>query len=641
MSSAPATVAPPPFPLRLLDSPTRVPLGRRLRMLAVLVLVLPALPALAQLPPVTTRAFDNDRSGWNPNETILSQASITAKGLSRLTTIPVIGDARGEEAQPLILPAVKLANGSTHDVMVLPSMANVVRGVDAETGAGLWQITLDTPITSSAQIDFHQINQHWGCLSTGVLIPATRRVYLSCWISTNSSGTPASGRYFMVVLSVVDGSQVVAPVPLQGTDTSMWKQRSSLLLTTVNGVQTIFLAHGSVFETSAGYTGGVIAFDVAGNKVTAVLPLSAGVWMGGQGIAADAAGNLYFGTGNGDFDPTQGWYGESFLKVQYTPPSGSTAASLKVVDWWTPWTDDQRTGQTPLATPKLAGESAPSEAVKPVGAGMSMPMSNARLVANMNAQGQPVVLAYPQMATGAWADEDLWSGGPALLEAIGLFCGGGKDGILYCAHQNNLGKTMLADLANPQANCGKLAFAPVWATMDPGPVAACPANPQTLNFFPWGDTAHMHSTPVQLYDPILKSWVLFVWGENQQLHKWAISATGVTYVAEGHEFASVDVRGNPPGGMPGGFCSGSSHGSDPNSMLLLCSIPYNDANARIGNGRLLVYDPIHLATDGSLKVLWDSQQWGIPYLFNKFMPPIVWNGRVYLPNYNGGVDVYQ
>jgi hypothetical protein len=56
------------------------------------------------------------------------------------------------------------------------------------------------------------------------------------------------------------------------------------------------------------------------------------------------------------------------------------------------------------------------------------------------------------------------------------------------------------------------------------------------------------------------------------------------------------------------------------------------------------YDPEDLIAnaDGSktLKVLWDSQQWNIQYLFNKFLPPTVWNGRVYLPNYNGGVDVY-
>jgi hypothetical protein len=60
----------------------------------------------------------------------------------------------------------------------------------------------------------------------------------------------------------------------------------------------------------------------------------------------------------------------------------------------------------------------------------------------------------------------------------------------------------------------------------------------------------------------------------------------------------------------GGFCSGSSNGEDPDSAILVCTIPYGDANAHVVNGRLLVYDPVHLAADGSLKVLWDSQKFG-------------------------------
>jgi hypothetical protein len=93
--------------------------------------------------------------------------------------------------------------------------------------------------------------------------------------------------------------------------------------------------------------------------------------------------------------------------------------------------------------------------------------------------------------------------------------------------------------------------------------------------------------------------------------------------------------------MPGGFCSGSSNQGAEDSAILVCSIPYGDANAQVVNGRLLVYDPFHLAGDGSLKVLWDSQRWGVPYIYNKFMAPTIWNGRIYLPNYDGGVEVFS
>jgi hypothetical protein len=178
--------------------------------------------------------------------------------------------------------------------------------------------------------------------------------------------------------------------------------------------------------------------------------------------------------------------------------------------------------------------------------------------------------------------------------------------------------------------------------MSPGPVDPCPTDPRALNFFPWGDTAHLHMTPVQFFDPVLQSWTIFAWGENSQLHKWAVSSTGkLTYIAQSNEFASADVRGNPPGGMPGGFCSGSSNLADPNSAILVCTIPYGDANAHVVNGRLLVYDAVHLAADGSLKVLWDSQRFAIQFLFNKFDPPVIDGGQIYVPNYNGGVDLYR
>jgi hypothetical protein len=50
---------------------------------------------------------------------------------------------------------------------------------------------------------------------------------------------------------------------------------------------------------------------------------------------------------------------------------------------------------------------------------------------------------------------------------------------------------------------------------------------------------------------------------------------------------------------------------------------------------------VHLAADGSLKVLWDSQRWNIQFLFNKFNTPVVDGGQIYVPNYNGGVDLYR
>ena len=139
--------------------------------------------------------------------------------------------------------------------MVLPSMANVVRGVDAHDGSGIWQVTLGMPITGSAVIDYHVINDHWGCLSTGVIDADTKRLYQVCWVSPDKTGNPQTARYYMFVLNLTDGSQVVPPVLIQGKsgtqdfNSAMRKQRSSLVETNVNGVKTVFGCSGTIYET--------------------------------------------------------------------------------------------------------------------------------------------------------------------------------------------------------------------------------------------------------------------------------------------------------------------------------------------------------------------------------------------------------
>jgi hypothetical protein len=262
-------------------------------------------PAQSTMAPLLTRAWDNHRSGWNQQEAVLTQANVKARGITRITTIPVIGDARGIESQPLILPGVTLTDGTTHDVMILPSMANVVRGVDATTGAALWQTPpLGTPITGSDSlgpngpgamcpgpnqtIDCYQINDKWGVLSTGVVDPDTSLVYLVAWISPD--GTPQNGKHYMYVLNVKDGTQAIAPVLIAGSNGSqawsayMRKQRSSLVMTNINDRKTIFFASGTIQELGTGAEGWVIAYDVATNQVTAALPTTqgfgGGIWMG-------------------------------------------------------------------------------------------------------------------------------------------------------------------------------------------------------------------------------------------------------------------------------------------------------------------------------------------------------------------------
>jgi len=82
------------------------------------------------------------------------------------------------------------------------------------------------------------------------------------------------------------------------------------------------------------YTGWVIGYDQSTLQQTRVLNLTpngyqGGVWMGGDGPAADDAGNIYLLDGNGWFDPTldangfpsSGDFGNAFVKIAPTSPA--------------------------------------------------------------------------------------------------------------------------------------------------------------------------------------------------------------------------------------------------------------------------------------------------------------------------------
>ena len=47
-------------------------------------------------------------------------------------------DENGIEAQPLLVPDVTLADGSTHEVIYLATMANRVFAIDIDTRQDLW-----------------------------------------------------------------------------------------------------------------------------------------------------------------------------------------------------------------------------------------------------------------------------------------------------------------------------------------------------------------------------------------------------------------------------------------------------------------------------------------------------------------------
>jgi hypothetical protein len=145
--------------------------------------------------------------------------------------------------------------------------------------------------------------------------------------------------------------------------------------------------------------------------------------------------------------------------------------------------------------------------------------------------------------------------------------------------------------------------------------------------------------------------MLFVWGENESLRAWRIDpATGkVSFVGKGAEVASAKLAFDPLsiGGMPGGMVIASSDGKLPHTGIVWATAPIDgDANHDVVAGIVRAYDateldptPIDPATP-RLKLLWDSSRSGATFNFAKFCPPVVADGRLLVPTYDGRVDIY-
>jgi hypothetical protein len=581
---------------------------------------------------VTTRSYDNFRSGANTQETILTPAAVRARGIKQLLTLALPGDARGCEAQPLIVPAVKMADG-THDVVYIATMANQVFAFDVDTGAQLWMIQLGAPIKGNTSIDSHMINDHWGILSTPVIDAQAGVMYVCSWIS--SDGSVARAQHFVHAIGLTDGHEMHTRINLEGVSynpghglpvvtfkSAHRKQRAALLL--VKG--TAFVAFGTIAESAATARGWLIAVDTASFKVTATWISTArgsggGIWHSGGGPAADADGFIYVITGNGEFDAITD-FGESIVKLSYIPPASGKSGSITPVDWWTPWTDDGRTGGNP--------EGEKDAEVHPTNYRKDL-----HLIRTMGIQAMNM--------GSAWGDQDFGSGGPVLAPSAQTVLAAGKDGILYPANMQSLGKTQPANLVPAAAsqNFSKLRTPPIFYTYYPGPqLSPNPSNPAQLNVWEDQRTHHLHGTPV-LWQSAAHGLVHFCWGENGNLRAWTLSNAGLsTYLACSAEVASPQSA-VPLGGMAGGMISLSANGE--NDGILWASIPYQDANMQLSPGRFLAYDAAQFGKysdgSGSIVPLWDSQQWNWNFTHNKFNRPVVWNGKIFLPTYDGNVLV--
>jgi hypothetical protein len=574
---------------------------------------------------VTTRSYDSGRSGVNTQESVLTADAVASRGIKKLFTLATPDDARGCDASPLVVPAVTMPDGRVRDLVLLATMGNFVYAFDAGDGSLLWKRSMGRPIRSTAAIDSHMVNDFWGIVSTPVVVGGL--LYGCAWISPD--GTAARGNHFAFALDIRTGDDARPLLNLEGAtfapghglapiafSSAQRKQRAALA--TTHGA--LIIPFGTIAESATSARGWIIAVDMASWKISATWCSTArgwgaGVWMAGAGPVVLDNGDLVFFTGNGEFDGVTD-FGESLVRLRYTAPAAGRAASFAVADWWTPYTDEGRTGGDPE------------------GEGPAHP-SNFRRISHL----ARLNLLPMGMASGAWGDMDLGSAGVVAIPSLGLVAGAGKDGVLYAARALEMGKTTPADLdpARAKANYARLAFPPIFFTYYPPNLDPAPAQIETLNTLFAGRTHHQHGSPISFDSPEFGP-MLFNWGENENGRAWRVTSAGCQYLACTTEVASPESP-VPAGGMPGAMLTLSCNGQQPNTAVLWACVPYNDANAMLSPGRLIAYAATRFV-NGHMVKLWDSQDWANTFTHNKFGPPVVSGGKVFVPTYDGHVLVY-
>jgi len=518
--------------------------------------------AHAQIDVVTER-YDDARTGANLAETTLNTSNVNVDSFGKLWSYTVSGSVY---AQPLYVRNVDIAGG-THNVLYVVTMNDIVYAFDADSGDDTPLLSFDVtslvpdsipvPVRDILGFDDNIIG-NVGIESTPVIDLATNTMYFVARTEEpgGSGCTPSNETRCVQRLHAIDirtleekpGSPVLigGSVPGNGSGSSggtltfnpKWHdQRSSLALS--NG--RVFIAWSSHSDQGP-YHGWVMAYDAATLTQTMIWSAAPdGGGFNGAGVWMAGRAPSIDADGNVYYITGNGtWDGTTNFGESFVKFGPTPDAPL--LDWFTPDNVDY-----------------------------------------LNSR-----------------DYDLSGSGPVILPGTDLIIGGGKDGVLYLTHTDNLGHRSTNDINVVQV---------------------------VSNNIPPQDGYQIKGGPVY-------------WDRSDGLGPWLYIWSDECNTFNAYKFNGTDFDLPPisqssilsPCGSSGGVLTLSANGSTPGSGIVWSSMPVaGDANSGVHPGMLRAFDADNLQTE-----LWNSEtndarddagNWP------KFAPPTVVNGRVYLGSF--------
>lgn len=246
-------------------------------------------------------------------------------------------------AQPLWVANLTIGGGQ-HNVIFVATQHDSLYAFDADTSqctTPLWHVNLidtahggtagEIPLLNTlVGLGHGDIEPEIGVTGTPVIDLGTNSLYV---VSKSVDAATKTNFYQRLhSINLVDGSEKLptGPAVISGTfpainspvtfSPKQQNQRAGLAL--LNGVVYIAWASHEDSDPWYGWVMGYSAADLSHLYTFNTTPNASrgGVWMGGGAPSADASGNLYVITGNGNFDVTNSTapnndYGDSFLKL--------------------------------------------------------------------------------------------------------------------------------------------------------------------------------------------------------------------------------------------------------------------------------------------------------------------------------------
>jgi hypothetical protein len=266
---------------------------------------------------ITTYHVDNNRTGWNSHETVLTPANVGSSSFGLLKGVPLDDQVDG---QPLFVPAVNITAGShqgVHDVVYVATEGNTIYAIDAEAGTILLKPNFGKPV--GYPLGCTNNGPNVGINSTPVIDLTSNTLYVV--IYTHDSTGPAYRIHALDLGSLTDKVApqlvVASHILTDGTtfnfNATYQRQRPGLLL--ANG--SVYAGFGSFCDFAANLSRGWLlgwstgsltplpsnqVFDIQATSVNNFFLSS--IWMSGYGLATDDSGNILFVTGNSDYSGT-------------------------------------------------------------------------------------------------------------------------------------------------------------------------------------------------------------------------------------------------------------------------------------------------------------------------------------------------